>query len=129
MTALAKVRTALRARRKSRNRLVRLGVRSLSATYRLVLAVAARGTTNLRRIYPFEKFDRQLRELDAHVKSGGILVVHNAQYLVADASVISHYEPLAIAGQEVDRLPKFDRRSRQTEAPPPGSSIYVKAGP
>lgn len=88
--------------------------------------VEAQGTTDLKRIYPFEKFDRQVSELDRQLKRDGLLVIHHSQYLLADASAAPHYVPLDAAGQEVDFTLKFDRASRRIERPPDGGSIHVK---
>lgn len=89
-------------------------------------AIAVRGTTSLRWIYPFKKFDRQVDELDGHVKQGGLLIVHNTQYVFADASAAHRYVPLEVAGQEVDPVVKFDRFSRRLDRPTSAGSIFVK---
>jgi len=89
-------------------------------------AVEARGTTDLRRLYPFEKFDRQISELDAALKGGGLLVIHHSQYLLTDASAGGHYVALDAPGQEVDFTPSFDRASRRMDRPPTIGSVFVK---
>jgi len=88
--------------------------------------IEERGTTNLRWIYPFEKFDAQVRELDGQVRRGGLLVVHNTQYVFADSSVADRYAPLDAPGQEADVIVKFDPHSRRLVHPPAPGSIWVK---
>lgn len=75
-------------------------------------AVEHRRLTNLKEIYPFEKFDRQVSELDSYLETGGLLVIHHTQYFFADASVGTKYE--ALEGQGIEPMsdgPKFDTRS------------------
>lgn len=89
--------------------------------------IAAEGITNLKEIYPFERFDNQVSELDRWLKPGGLLVIHHAQYLFEDASVASRYVPLPGARESTYDSPRFDRNSQQVERPPT-SSVFVKAG-
>jgi len=95
-------------------------------------AVQADRTVSLRRIYPFDRFDRQLADFDAWLKPGGLLVIHHTQYRVSDASVAARYAPLADADQEDDRSTLFDRDGERVDADaraPVGvrcGSIYVK---
>lgn len=89
-------------------------------------AIDARGIDNLRWIYPFKKFDRQVSRLDDLVKPGGLLVLHNTQYRFADATVAGRYAALDAPGQGVDEISKFGRDSRRLERPPAAGSIYVK---
>jgi len=89
-------------------------------------AVESDGIRSLARIYPFEKFDRQVQQLDRWLKAGGLLVIHHSQYRLVDASIASRYAVLDVGGQEVDRGPKFDRDSRRLEDVPTSRSIFVK---
>ncbi|MDQ6727389.1 MAG: methyltransferase domain-containing protein [Actinomycetota bacterium] len=86
----------------------------------------ARGTTDLRRIYPFEKFDRQVGELDRELKRDGLLVIHHSQYRFADASVAPRYVPLDPEGQEVDFTLTFDRAGQRMDRAPTVGSVWVK---
>lgn len=49
---------------------------------------------NLRNIYPFEKFDRQLDELDKILHPQGLLIIKFAQYSFLETFVASKYKPL-----------------------------------
>ena len=86
------------------------------------------GITNLRYIYPFEKFDRQVAELDSLLKKGGLLTIHRTQYRFSDASVASKYVALQGGRHERDDGPKFGRNSeRLTEGGPAAlGPIFVK---
>ena len=79
-------------------------------------AVEHEGVLSLKRLYPFEKFDDQVRELDACLKVGGLLVVHLSQYRVADTAVAARYVALESRPYEADHTPKFDCTSRRTDA-------------
>jgi hypothetical protein len=91
--------------------------------------IVERGIINLKRIYPFEKFERQLAELDEMLANGGLFVIRYAQYRFQDASLATKYVPLETAPPETDPVPKFDRNSHRlsegigTSVP----SVYVKA--
>jgi SAM-dependent methyltransferase len=88
-------------------------------------AVEEQRLTSLKAIYPFEKFDRQVSELDSHLKTGGLLVIHHTQYLVADTSVAAAYD--ALEGIErVNDGPKFDRNSDLVTSDVAIASVFRK---
>ncbi len=88
--------------------------------------VEDRGITDLRRIYPFEQFERQVRELDSWLRPQGVLVIHHTQYLFDHTSVAARYEPLdGERWSVVDGL-KFDRSSRRIDGPVAAGTIFVK---
>jgi hypothetical protein len=89
-------------------------------------AIKEEGVSSLKKIYPFEKFDRQVGELDLLLKKQGLLVVHYSQYSFGDAGVAAKYEALESGVQDDYILPRFDRNSELVENPAPGKSIYVK---
>jgi SAM-dependent methyltransferase len=55
--------------------------------------VFARHMTDLKKIYPFRRFEAQLRELDALVKPGGLLVCQYSQYDLRDTCLAGKYTP------------------------------------
>jgi hypothetical protein len=67
------------------------------------------GITNLKHIYPFEKFDHQVAEFDALLKKGGLLIIRHTQYRFSDASVASKYVALETGRHDVDDGPKFGK--------------------
>lgn len=88
--------------------------------------VAAKGITNLSKIYPFEKFENQISELDSLVKENGLLVVHFTQYSLWDTSVALKYEALGDYVQDDYSTPVFDRNSELRRNTNPQKSIFVK---
>lgn len=88
--------------------------------------VAAKGITNLSKIYPFEKFEKQIIELDHLVKQNGLLVVHFTQYSLLDTNVAHKYEALGDYVQDDYSTPVFDRNSELRRNTNPQKSIFVK---
>jgi 2-polyprenyl-3-methyl-5-hydroxy-6-metoxy-1,4-benzoquinol methylase len=60
-------------------------------------------------IYPIEKFDEQVGELDALLNDNGLLVVHHANYRFCDAAIFPRYEAVPRAYSERDLVPKYGR--------------------
>lgn len=89
--------------------------------------IEGEGITSLKEIYPFERFDNQVSELDRSLKPGGLLVIHHAQYLFEDASVASRYAPLPGEMESTYDSPRFDRNSQRVERAPAGS-VFIKVG-
>ncbi len=88
--------------------------------------VAAKGITNLNKIYPFEKFEKQISELDDLVKENGLLVIHFTQYSLLDTSVALKYEALGDYVQDDYSTPVFDRNGELRRNTNPQKSIFVK---
>lgn len=82
--------------------------------------------TSLKKLYPFEKFDRQVNELDSFLKQNGVLVIHHAQYFFRDASVAAKYEVLAVGDLPTEHLARFDRNSALLENGVSDGSIFIK---
>ena len=89
-------------------------------------AVEAQRMTSLSAIYPFEKFDRQVSELDSFLKTGGVLVIHHTQYVFTDASVATTYDVVPSLEPPANDGPRFDRNSRLVESAVSSGSIYRK---
>jgi cyclopropane fatty-acyl-phospholipid synthase-like methyltransferase len=100
----------------------------LAVLQRTPHAVEAGNLTSLAAVYPFERFDSQLTQLDAILKPGGLLVVHHTQYVVSQASIAERYEALVDGPVVPDGGPRFDRESRRIEGPVDPASIFVKRG-
>ena len=88
--------------------------------------VQARKLESLESVYPFERFDQQLTQLDSVLKPGGLLVVHHTQYVFEHATIAPRYRALEGFSAVPDDGPRFDRRSRLIETPVETSSIFVK---
>ncbi|MEP7347532.1 MAG: methyltransferase domain-containing protein [Gemmatimonadaceae bacterium] len=92
--------------------------------------VQSEGITSLKEIYPFEKFDRQISELDAFLKKDGLMVIHHTQYLFTDSSVATKYDVLdwidGLGAEQGSDGPKFDRNSALIGNAARDKSIYRK---
>ena len=51
----------------------------------------AKKTFNSSTIYPFEKFDIKIMELDSHLKQNGLFVIDHADYFFEDTEIASSY--------------------------------------
>ena len=96
----------------------------MAVLQRTPMRVAAAGIGSLKSIYPFEKFDRKVTELDSWLKKDGLLVVHHSQYSLMDAAVGSKFVPLETAKNIFSPGPRFDRRSVRCDVP--ANSVFVK---
>jgi hypothetical protein len=55
---------------------------------------------DLKKIYPFEKFQKQVNILHPMVKAGGLLVIQFSQYDFSDTAVSADYAPIAGCNQD-----------------------------
>lgn len=58
-----------------------------------------RRITDLKKIYPFEKFEKQINALHPMVKAGGLLVIQYSQYDFSDTAVSGGYTPIVGCNQ------------------------------
>ncbi|MGM0877058.1 MAG: class I SAM-dependent methyltransferase [Bacillota bacterium] len=89
--------------------------------------IAAKGISSLKKIYPFEKFERQIIELDELINPQGLLVVHFTQYSLWDTRVASKYKTLGDYNQNNYLSPVFDKNSNLVKNPAPQKTIFIKA--
>ena len=88
-------------------------------------SVHNQGIKNIKKIYPFYKFDNQLIELDKNVKINGLIVVHFSQYLFEDSSIATRYKAYGDSRQN-QKTPFFDKSSDIIENVKQPLSIYKK---
>lgn len=88
--------------------------------------IAEKGITSLKKLYPFEKFERQIIELDGLVKPQGLLIIHSTQYSFWDTAVASKYKALGNYNQDNYGLPVFDKNSNLIKNPTSQNTIFVK---
>jgi hypothetical protein len=98
----------------------------MAVLQRTPMDVQSRNIQNINHLYPFEKFDQKLKELDGLLKEGGIFAIHFSQYLLSQASVASKYKPLSEDSALVDGTPKFDRSGNRRRDLEPACSVFVK---
>lgn len=88
--------------------------------------IAEEQITDLKKIYPFEKFERQIRELDGYLKQGGLMVVHMSQYDFSDTDIASRYQAYGDYHQNYYGPYVFDRNSKLKKELSHRHSIYIK---
>ena len=81
---------------------------------------------NIKRMYPFEKFEGQICKLDQQLNEKGLLVVHYSQYDFADTRIAGHYEVYKDCSQEDYRCSVFDKYGKQIVKPLKRYSIFIK---
>jgi hypothetical protein len=82
--------------------------------------------TNIRQIYPFSKFERQIDVFTRCLNKDGLLVLHHTQYLLSNTSMGSRFVTLNGVPQEEDFVNKFDKNCDRMETPVPIGSIFIK---
>lgn len=60
-------------------------------------------------VYPIDKFDEQVGELDALLNRDGLLVVYHSNYRLCDAAIFPRYQALPKHYSERDLVPKYGR--------------------
>ncbi|HEY3823259.1 MAG TPA: methyltransferase domain-containing protein [Bryobacteraceae bacterium] len=98
----------------------------MAVLQRTPMRIVQEKITNLTGIYPFEKFDHKVTELDAWLKRDGLFILRHSQYRFPDASAASRYAPLAAADHIRDTGPKFDRTSRRLEDEVLPPTVFIK---
>jgi 2-polyprenyl-3-methyl-5-hydroxy-6-metoxy-1,4-benzoquinol methylase len=89
--------------------------------------IAEKGIKSLKKIYPFEKFEQQILELDKLLNPNGLLIVHYTQYSLNDTSIAPKYKAYSNCNQDDYSSPVFDRESNIITNPGSQNSIYVKS--
>ena len=88
--------------------------------------ITSQGITSLKKIYPFEKFEKQIVELDGYVKKGGLLIVHFSQYDFMDTFISKKYKPLGDYNQDDYISSIFDKNSELIKERVSRKSVFVK---
>ena len=89
--------------------------------------IAEKKIRSLKKIYPFEKFERQIVELDKLLVPHGLLVIKFAQYSFNDTSVAAKYQ--ALSNQPPpngDGALLFDKNSELIGDSQPQNQIFIK---
>ena len=88
--------------------------------------IAEKGITDLKKIYPFEKFEDQIIELDGYLKPGGLMVVHMSQYDFTDTKLASNYNHYGDYNQDPYGPYVFDFNSKLKAEHTGRHSIFIK---
>ncbi len=98
----------------------------MAVLQRLPDVVDAYDVQDISTIYPFEQFDQQIAELDAVVRTGGMIVVHHAQYFFRDTSVAWKYDVIPVVTPALVGRIRFTRDGRRADDPVPSGWIRRK---
>ena len=88
--------------------------------------IADSNTTDLSQIYPFEKFEKQIIELDSFLKESGLMIVHLSQYDLCDTAVYQRYVPYGDCNQDHYGPYVFGKDSKIKKTLGHRHSIFVK---
>jgi Methyltransferase domain len=79
-------------------------------------------------VYPIEKFEEQVHELDQVLQVGGLLIIQHSNYHLRDTALIERYELLPRRFQDVDRVPKYGRDNRLLAETDTHDRVFIKRG-
>lgn len=65
---------------------------------RLPMVVKEKNITDLKKMYPFDKFEKQIHEIDTYVKEEGLLIAHFTHYDLMDTDIKDRYSALGVHG-------------------------------
>ena len=88
--------------------------------------ITREGVKSLKKIYPFEKFEKQVKELDSCLNKGGLMVIHFSQYSFEDVDISSKYKALGEYNQDDYKSAIFDRNSNLIDKHISRKSIFIK---
>lgn len=88
--------------------------------------IAEKNIRDLKKIYPFEKFEEKIVELDSYLNEQGLMVVHMSAYDFTDTKVAGRYKPYGDFNQDHYGPYVFGRDSRKKEKLSRRHSIYIK---
>ncbi|QAY66784.1 methyltransferase domain-containing protein [Paenibacillus protaetiae] len=88
--------------------------------------ITDKGITDLSGIYPFEKFERQVNELNQLVMPSGLLIIHFTQYSFLDTAAASYYKVMEGYSQHKYPSHVFDKNSKLALNKLPYPSIFIK---
>lgn len=90
-------------------------------------SIAEKRITDLSKIYPFHKFEKQVCELDQYIKKNGLIVVHFSQYDFKDTKVASKYRTYGDYNQDHYGPYIFDKNSKLITVRTHRNSIFIKS--
>ena len=74
----------------------------------------------------FEKFEKQIIELDGYLKPGGLMVVHFSQYSFMDTAIASKYDVFGDYNQDDYKSAIFDKNSELITEDIRRNSVFKK---
>jgi hypothetical protein len=87
----------------------------------------SRSLDNIKDMFPFSLFDRQVQLLDSVVQDGGFLVIYNASYGFLQTKVSLNYDVVLHPGiKDSGFVKRFQKDGKVVTGPPPSDCIYRK---
>ena len=77
-------------------------------------------------VYPLEKFDEQVRQLDSHLRVGGLLVIYHTNYHLRDTSIYDRYQVLEGEYSERDLIPKYGTDNKLLPESDTRERVFIK---
>jgi len=77
-------------------------------------------------IYPFEKFNTKITELDNHLKPNGLFIIDHADYFFEDTEVSSYYHALKGEHNIIRERYMFDKNNQKLENYVMHHRIFIK---
>lgn len=96
----------------------------MAVLQRLPHVIESKNIVDLSDIYPFEKFEKQIAELDEYVKEDGLLVLYFTQYDFSNTEVSAKYETYGNC-EYVCGL--FDKNNKLVDRKGKRNSIFIKS--
>ena len=81
---------------------------------------------NLRRTYPFARFDEQMKDFDRWAKPRGLLAFYGTAYPLSESSVARNWEAVRLPSELPADGPKYDRFERPLEGRAEVGGIFRK---
>lgn len=78
------------------------------------------------KLYPFEKFNDKIIELDTHLKTEGIFAIDHADYFFEDSDIYSSYHPLENEDKIIRNRPRFTKQNQRITEPFSYNRIFIK---
>jgi hypothetical protein len=82
--------------------------------------------TNIKKIYPFKRFNKQIESLDKLLKNNGLFVIHFSQYLFQDTTIALNYKSYCSITQVDYNKPVFDKNGEILINSDPQYTIHIK---
>jgi hypothetical protein len=77
-------------------------------------------------IYPFHKFNEQLKKFDTLLAKSGLLVLHHTNYRFSDSSIAPKYRVLDGHFSRISEVVKFDKHNQKIKDAVYSGKVFIK---
>lgn len=78
-------------------------------------------------IYPFEKFNAKVSELDSYLKPNGLFIIDHSDYRFEDADITVHYQMVNGDHNSIAQRVLYDRNNQKLPDALPYARIFIKS--